>query len=294
MALLEKLRQCERYQKAPSWQKPFIAPGRFLHNQLAKRAQPVSGEVRHVDAFHYPQFAIVNGEIVSEQLAFYGYFEADLTEAIIRLVRPGDIAVDIGMHLGYYTSLLAQLVGPQGQVHSFEPTPSTRELAARNVSKFSNITVHSFAMWSEKTELPFKDYGLKWLAFNSFSKARLEEEPAKPREYQVQTTTLDNFRSSLRKPIAFVKIDAESAEHAIIKGAKSLLKQDAPVLSLELGDFHQDQASRAIIEELSSVGYSAWELNGGRFVRHTPRADYDYCNLIFATEARAATWNQPS
>lgn len=46
-------------------------------------------------------------------------------------VRPGMTCVDVGANVGVYTQLLAHLVGPQGRVLAFEPSPSNFALLAR-------------------------------------------------------------------------------------------------------------------------------------------------------------------
>src|SRR4029077_20149560 len=129
--LLIRFRSCKRYKEAPRWQKPWLNPGRFISNQLNKHHihtyEPA--ELRKIDAFHMHRFTIVNGEGVGEQIASYGIYEESLTEAFLRLVKPGQSVVDVGMHLGYYTTLFAVLVGDSGQIHAFEPTPSTRAVA---------------------------------------------------------------------------------------------------------------------------------------------------------------------
>src|SRR6476469_11240640 len=37
-----------------------------------------------------------------------------------RLVRPGDVVLDVGAHIGLHTVLLSALAGPHGAVHAFE------------------------------------------------------------------------------------------------------------------------------------------------------------------------------
>lgn len=63
-------------------------------------------------------------EDVSAPHIYFGYYEEDETRAISQLVRPGMTVLDIGANIGYYTLLMADLVGPLGRVHAFEPNPT--------------------------------------------------------------------------------------------------------------------------------------------------------------------------
>ncbi|MCI0539735.1 MAG: FkbM family methyltransferase [Verrucomicrobiales bacterium] len=288
--LLENFRSCQRYKLAKPWQKPFINPRRFVTNQLRSHgilAGP-AGEVRQSAAFHLPEFTLVQGEAVSQQIESYGIYEDTLTEAFLRLVQPGQVAVDVGMHLGYYTTLFACLVGEFGQVHAFEPTPSTRELAQHNVRRFPNVIVHPEALWSCVQTLSFRDYGVAWMAFNSFTNAKLSGVP-EPKSLSVPTTTLDDFRRSLTKPISLLKIDAESAEREILEGGKEAIRADYPLIALEVGDSAGAPTSRSVVDCLGELGYVAWEFRASRFHRHQSRDVYAYDNLIFAPARRDLT-----
>src|SRR5439155_4432602 len=169
--LLKSFHSCQRYKLARPWQKPFINPRRFAANQLRKRglfSRPAEN-LRRSSTFHLAEFTLVPGEAVSQQIESYGIYEERLTEAFLYLVKPKQVVIDVGMHLGYYTTLFACLVGEQGVVHGFEPTPSTREIAQRNVRHFRQIVVHPEALWSSVRTLSFRDYGMEWMAFNSFT-----------------------------------------------------------------------------------------------------------------------------
>lgn len=271
------------YKHAASWRKPFIEPRRFFVNQFRKYGilRPPIGTLCTVKAFHAGDFAVVVGEGVSNDIASYGVFEDELTAAFLRLVQPNQVVVDIGMHIGYFSVLLAQLVGSGGQVHSFEPTPSTRDIALRNVSRFQHVTVHPLAVWSSQCTMTFHDYGVQWMAYNSFTQARLDAE-IKGTPFQVETTTLDNLRGSLDRPIALVKIDAESAEKEILIGAEELLRSDRPLLSVEVGDLEKETRSRELVQWLQTAKYTAWDSNLYGFQPHKVKEHYDYDNLIFA------------
>jgi len=62
-----------------------------------------------------------------------GFWEMGLTMYIARQVRDGMVAIDIGANFGYYTILLAALVGDRGHVYAIEPAPATAAMLRRSV-----------------------------------------------------------------------------------------------------------------------------------------------------------------
>jgi FkbM family methyltransferase len=284
--ILARFESCLRYQQARSWQKPLLSPGRFLANQLRRYGLDFHrpGSVHQVRAFHVREFNVVQGELVSQQIASYSFFEPELTGAFLHLVKPGEVVLDIGMHLGYYATLFAVLVGERGEVHAFEPTPTTREIGELNTRKFPQIKVHPVALWSSARRMVLRDYGLRWMGFNSVTSIKLEEEPAPAREIEVKAVTLDQFSAELKpgSKVALMKIDAESAERDILAGGRNLLERDKPLISVEVGDHSASRESRQLVEDLMGMGYLPWEFKGGRFSRHQPLEIYAYDNLVFA------------
>src|ERR1700744_2187718 len=61
-------------------------------------------------------------------------FERETRTALRRLVTPSSTVLDIGANIGAHTLLLAQLVGPQGSVLSFEPTEFAFQKQAKNLA----------------------------------------------------------------------------------------------------------------------------------------------------------------
>ena len=68
-------------------------------------------------------------------------WEPDTVRVVRGLVKPGDIAIDIGTHVGYYSVLLSKLVGAHGRVFAFEPHSSTFQLLKHNTARYSNVAV---------------------------------------------------------------------------------------------------------------------------------------------------------
>lgn len=86
---------------------------------------------------------------LATHLMLEGYWEMWVTEAIVSLMHEGMVAADIGANVGYYTLLMADLSGPSGKVHAFEPNPRLAKLLSRSadVNGFaSRVDVHCLAL----------------------------------------------------------------------------------------------------------------------------------------------------
>lgn len=57
--------------------------------------------------------------------------------------KPGEVAVHVGAGTGYYTALLAALVGPGGEVHAYEIEAHLAAIARRNLAALPAVTVHA-------------------------------------------------------------------------------------------------------------------------------------------------------
>src|SRR5207302_10135610 len=82
-----------------------------------------------------------------------GFVEPELTKWILRHIQKGMTVLDIGAHHGYFTMLASHLVGPKGQVHAFEPTPSTFSVLELNVGRRSNVFTNRVACFSRNSSV---------------------------------------------------------------------------------------------------------------------------------------------
>lgn len=248
-------------------------------------------EVEFVKArlFTGDEMDLVIPDNVSAAVYLSGCFEAEDTEAMIEILNAGDVFFDIGSHIGYYSMVAANLVGEKGKVVCFEPTPSTFELLSKNVSKHKNVLPQNLAVFSTETELEFNDYGLRYLVFNSFTEARLENKHLEGHRIMVKTTTLDGFanRSGLKPSV--MKIDAESVEMHVLEGSVHILENIRPIVMIEIGDFqHIDPGgSLKIINFLVARKYVPYEYHSGKFVKHQVHSgSYQTINLFFFPEEK--------
>ena len=68
-------------------------------------------------------------------------YESALIE---RILKPGMTVIDVGANHGMFSLEAAHLIGPEGILHAFEPTPETRELLQNNLAANGLSTVKVF------------------------------------------------------------------------------------------------------------------------------------------------------
>lgn len=289
--LLEQLDRHVQRNTGNRLQRTLRAPLLLLTSKALEKYCQMNGSTMPMQArlFWGERMNVVFPEIVSCFLYRYGFFEPDLTKIVIHSVNPGDVVFDIGTHFGYYSLLASHLVGPQGQVHSFEPTRHTHEVVRSNISNKGNVKLTNAAAWSETTELKFKDYGMTMSAFNSLYEAKLDDaivQKLQPTEYTVSAISIDEYVEANRVKPSFIKIDAENAEHDILLGMKRTLSDIRPLVTLEVGDVkagnYKDSASA--VRLLIQHGYRAKECKDGHLYDHSPTSSYLHANLLFVPE----------
>lgn len=70
---------------------------------------------------------------IQRTLYYFGLWEPNLTAWIASRLKNGDVFVDVGANVGYFTLLAARCVGPEGKVVAIEAMPSIFEHLAKHV-----------------------------------------------------------------------------------------------------------------------------------------------------------------
>ena len=227
---------------------------------------------------------VVLPEAVSGEILRFGYIEEAVAAAIIKYVDTGNTTIDVGGHFGFFSLLLSEKVGESGEVHVFEPIPSTFAILSENCTGRPFIKTN-MAVWNKEERVTLRDYGLSCSAFNSIRDPRTGEQKKKSlsKSVTVEATTLDLYVATNCIKPDFVKIDAESAEFEVIAGMDRILREIKPVVCVELGDLGVEGAmkSRTIVDKLLAYEYQPFEWCNGVFIKHVPTSNYPYSNLLF-------------
>jgi FkbM family methyltransferase len=282
--LIAALEAGARLHRASRLRKLMTIPGKLAYLKMIERSGKIVKTT--VPTFWGGQMIIVLPEQISMTIYEYGFLEYDLSRAFIDCLKPGMTFFDVGAHFGYFSCLGAHLVGPSGQVHSFEPTRSTFEILTENATSRSNIRTNNVAAYSRSTTIPFNDFGVAYSAFNSLSGARLdanERSGLKPRSYEITAIALDDYVAQTGAKPAVMKIDAESAELEILLGMDRVLSEIKPMISVEVGDYALDGVAKSasVVQHLIQKGYQPHEWRDGALRPHVAQANYTYGNLLF-------------
>ena len=180
------------------------------------------------------------------------YREGDAQEAILSPLSEGDVFVDVGANVGYYSILASKRVGPLGKVIAIEPFPGTVEQLKRNINanRVYNVNVIEAAAWSESgKKIAFKFTTGFW----GQVKTDARSEPINDL-FMTSTISIDDICGSYRY-IKVLKLDIEGAEYEALKGAKKTLSK-VQFLIVECS-----QNQRQIVHLLREMGFQVKKLN---------------------------------
>jgi FkbM family methyltransferase len=105
------------------------------------------------------RLAVSTADVTGRTLAVSGVWEPAVTAVVRSLVRPGDVVVDVGANLGYFTVLASRLVGPAGRVIAVEASPRTYRALVANVERngLANVRALAVAAGAEEGEAELFD-----------------------------------------------------------------------------------------------------------------------------------------
>jgi FkbM family methyltransferase len=174
--------------------------------------------------------------------------------------RPGDVALDIGGCWGDTAVWLAHVVGDEGRVHTFEPTPGNRRLIAKNLelnpSLAGRVTVWPDALASSPGQMV-------WMPDVVAAGATMQlarEDGDGFATLELRTQSVDALVSSGRIPrVDFIKVDVEGADLGVLEGAAETIRTQRPRLALAC--YHKPDDLVAIPDLIASLGVSyTWYL----------------------------------
>lgn len=144
-------------------------------------------------------------------------------------IQPGDVVIDCGGHVGFYTKLALR----QGAslVVAFEPDPENHWLFSQNLQQEiadGRVLLVKAGVWDERDELVFhhskENPGAHGFFGSGGEEVLVENVPVLPLDDQVEELGLDR--------VDWIKMDIEGAEQRALKGAARTLARFKPSLAI--------------------------------------------------------------
>jgi len=151
---------------------------------------------------------------------YFDLYEPDIVRQMRRILKPGDIFIDVGANIGYLSVIGAGCVGVSGQVHSFEPVPQYAERLRRMAEANAQyaIVVNACALGDEPGTGTIDVTCLDVIGWNTMVPHYMPGETLGDRR-TVPVRRLDDyiFENHLER-IALIKIDTEGYELPVLRG----------------------------------------------------------------------------
>ncbi len=247
--------------------KKIIPFKQFLYRQYLKNRIPKSG-VAEIQGF---KMAVDRNENRLSLLATFGYYstvnehEKTTTDVFKKVVQQGDVVLDLGANLGYFSLLARTLVGPEGKVFAFDPEPKNYEYLKKNIAlnKFSdNVEAHQLALSNKAgfVDLFICPYDSGHHTINQKEGiTAYKETRGKIEKVVVPAVTIDSMGFP---KVDVIKMDVEGSEVMALEGMELLLKRSRdiklfieyfPMLIEKMGDKPED-----LFKRLFDQGFHVW------------------------------------
>jgi len=173
---------------------------------------------------------------------------------LLKMLPTDAVILDVGANFGYYSIRLASELGPNCQVHAFEPNPVTHNRLLKHIhwNGFERIVkVHKVAV----SDFIGQAHMVERADNSGASRIGLQGEQG----IVIDVTTLDKFADAENlKQVDFIKIDVEGYEEHLLKGASQMIDRFKPIILIELwppGLAKVNSSVEAVVAQLRTHSY---------------------------------------
>jgi FkbM family methyltransferase len=215
---------------------------------------------------------------------FKAYADRAERQLLQKILFPGAVVVDGGANIGIYSEFLSSCVGPNGVVHSFEPSPDNFRRLRSATRKLPNVCLRPAAVGerSGETMLYIAD------ELNVDHRAYATERNAR-RAVQVGMVALDDYFKPAER-VDLLKLDIQGYELHALQGAKRIINENPNInLLLEFWPYGLKQAGvnwSELIEMLEGFGMNIMVVKRDNlmpFEAHDVRMDVNWYINLFAS-----------
>ena len=230
--------------------------------------------------FLYKYFPFLYKQLYFKFKANQDAYEIELMK---RFIKKGDILLDIGANIGFYTTVFSKLAGRYGKVYCFEPDPGNSNFLRSNTKKFQNVTLIPKAVSEKKGTLTFYTSHRLNVDHRSYKPEKFNN------SFEVESISIDEFING-KFDVNFIKMDIQGAEYGALKGMVNTLRKNDAILLMEIWPYGLKLAGSSVEEVVSYINklkYKVYSLNNMKLRRISEKSvkqfglkEEDYYNVI--------------
>jgi FkbM family methyltransferase len=190
-------------------------------------------------------------------------------DGLRQFIREGDFAIDVGAHSGDTTVPIALAAGATGCVLALEPNPYVFKTLEKNATlnrEKARIVPQCFAATEEEGSFVFHytDASFNNGGFRSQQRWKLyrRQYPLEVVGRNLLRVLREEFAAWLPK-LAYVKVDAEGYDRAILASIMPILRERRPVVRAEVFRKLMAGERHALFDLLAENGYELFRFEGG-------------------------------
>lgn len=228
-------------------------------------------------------FALGDDVGFSVHMIFDGFWEYWLTRNFAEHINEGDVVLDVGANLGYYTVLASDLVGPEGKVVAVEPNPALFGFMMDAV----NLNGYGGRVTGLQAALTDAEHS-SWTRFFCPTAQPMNGRFVEPGDDEaklltegtiVDVETIHDLSQHFER-LDFIKIDVEGAELQVLKALLPLIEKHRPKVVCEFkftrGYTFDDLIELLGVDRLHHLEYTSEIVELTREMAETERYDQDW------------------
>ncbi|WP_236721397.1 FkbM family methyltransferase [Trichormus sp. NMC-1] len=192
---------------------------------------------------------------LTPHLCLNGYWESWITQAMVRVLERGFYCLDIGANCGYYSLIMADIVGESGQMVAVEANPRLATLVERS------LVVNGFKRNSQVLQKAVSDtngtkVNLVVPEGGYLGDATISRPADQPGDsiVEVETVTIDELTQDWPR-VDLIKIDAEGAEEAIWRGMQETIKRNQDIIIIMEFCSYRNYDPKSFLEDIQLAGF---------------------------------------
>ena len=200
------------------------------------------------------------------------------------LIDKGDIIIDIGANLGYYSFLFSRWTGDSGKVFAVEPIVVYNKIFNEKAKKYKNITLYPYALGEEE-----KTVELVSSPQTGFLSTGLPHIYDPRRDGKVESQEF-KFEAQMKKPVElfgnldkidYIKCDIEGYEYIVLSNMKEIIRKFRPIVQVEIWS----DSEKKMLELFDELGYTPYRLYKYQLVPHSEIEHPLWGDYIFISDS---------